>query len=208
MKTPLYILGAGNVGAYLCYNIKDFPEFEVVGLFDDAPEKQGKILYGFPVLDTITNCNSYLKDNSAVAICIHAPQVKKRIYQKIKGLSLMFPNFISPYAWVSPSVKLGKGLIIYPGVSINYECVLGDFVNMNMNCAIGHNVTVNSYASLAPGVNLGGFTWVGEGVDFGIGACTIQNMQIGADSTVGGQAMIITSFPENSKIIGVPAKAL
>jgi serine acetyltransferase len=77
---------------------------------------------------------------------------------------------------------------------------------MNMNCAVGHHTHIDSYSSLAPGVNFGGHTRLGKAVDMGIGACTLQRVTISDYSIVGGQSMVTKSFPENSKIVGVPAR--
>jgi len=75
-----------------------------------------------------------------------------------------------------------------------------------MNCAVGHNAKIGNFSSLAPGVSLGGHTTIEDQVDMGIGSSTLQNVCIGSGSIIGGQSMVINSFPQESKIKGVPAK--
>ncbi|MCF6359273.1 MAG: NeuD/PglB/VioB family sugar acetyltransferase [Cyclobacteriaceae bacterium] len=208
MKKKLLIVGAGNVGAYLAYNISDFPEFEIIGFLDDDDDKHNNSYNGYRVLGFTSEYKNYVCEGLSVVICIHSPQVKKMLYNKIKNSEVIFPNFVSPKAWISNGCKIGKGVIIYPGVSINYECIIGDFVNINMNCAIGHNVTIRAFSSLSPGVNLGGFTIVDESVDFGIGAVSIQNINVGAYSVIGGQSILIRDVAEGVKIAGIPAKEI
>lgn len=208
-KKKLIIIGAGNVGGYLAYNISDFPEFEIIGFLDDDVSKHGKEYYGYKVLNDIDHIQEFiLYEPIYIALCIHSPKIKRNILERVKNLNVLFPNFISPRAWVSHGVKIGAGVILYPGVSINYECELGDFIIMNMNCAIGHNVKIESFCSLAPGVNLGGFTYIEEGVDFGIGACTKQNIKVGSFSIVGGQCMLIKNVSPSMIVAGVPGKSL
>jgi sugar O-acyltransferase (sialic acid O-acetyltransferase NeuD family) len=207
MKTPLLIIGAGNVGGFLAYNLEEFDQnFEVLGFLDDDPSKIGKILYGYKVLGPVANIKDYANKEVAVAIGIASPKVKKQIANSLADYNLKFPSFISKHAWLSKHVSVGKGVILYPGVAINYETALGDFVIMNMNCAIGHNCAIGNYSSLAPGVNLAGFTFIEEAVDIGIGASTRQNVRIGNNSIVGGQAMIVKSVLPDSIVIGVPGK--
>ncbi|WP_242919233.1 NeuD/PglB/VioB family sugar acetyltransferase [Pontibacter liquoris] len=207
MKTPLLIIGAGNVGGFLAYNLEEFDqEFEVLGFLDDDLSKIGKILYGYKVLGPVANIKDYANKEVTVAIGIASPKVKKQIANSLADYNLKFPSFISKHAWLSKHVSVGKGVILYPGVAINYETALGDFVIMNMNCAIGHNCTIGNYSSLAPGVNLAGFTFIEEAVDIGIGASTRQNVRIGNNSIVGGQAMIVKSILPDSIVIGVPGK--
>jgi sugar O-acyltransferase (sialic acid O-acetyltransferase NeuD family) len=207
MKTPLLIIGAGNVGGFLAYNIVEFDQdFDILGFLDDDPAKIGKVLYGYKVLGPVANIRDYINQKIAVAIGIASPQIKKHIADSLADYNFTFPSFISKHAWLSKHVSVGKGVILYPGVSINYETALGDFVIMNMNCAIGHNCTIANYSSLAPGVNLAGFTFIEEAVDIGIGASSRQNVRIGNNSVIGGQAMVIKSVLPGSIVMGVPGK--
>src|SRR5690606_32203589 len=141
-------------------------------------EKQGKMIYGHEVLGPISFLKNYVKnDRISVVLGIANPTIRKRIARSIAHFDLEYPNFIAKNAWLSPAVNIGKGVIIYPGVSINYESNLEDFIIVNMNCAIGHNCTLSSFSTLAPGVNLGGFTFVGEGVNLCIGVSTRQGIR-------------------------------
>ena len=204
----LVIIGAGNVGGFLVYNQNLFSEkYNLLGFLDDDACKLGKEFYGLKVIGN--SAHIFEMDKSVlVAIGIGFPKAKQKVYEKIKDNGNEFPSFIANKAWLSNSVIVGKGVIIYPGVSINYETVVEDFVIMNMNCAIGHNCTIARFSSLAPGVNLAGFTKIEEGVDVGIGVCTKQNIEIGAYSIIGGQTMLIKNVPAYSKIAGVPGKKI
>ena len=205
MKTNLIIIGAGNVGAFIAYNLPLFKgEYNLMGFLDDDSEKRGKFLAGYKVLGNIELLND-LPTNIAVAVGVASPIVRKKILENIKPKGFYFPNFVASGSWISNAVSVGKGLIIYPGVSVNYESKIGDFVIINMNCGIGHNTTISDYCTLAPGVNTAGFTYLEECVDAGIGASTRQNVRIGKNSVIGGQAMVIADVPENSVAIGVPA---
>lgn len=209
MKTPLLIIGAGNVGGFLSYNIEEFAgNFEVVGFLDDDPAKIGKTLYGNLVLGPVSDITKYKDKKMAVVIGIAYPQIKMKIIARLAAFDFSFPSFVSRNVWLSKKVSIGKGVILYPGVSINYESAIADFVIMNMNCAIGHNCTVSAFSTLAPGVNLAGFTHLEEGVDMGIGASTRQNVRIGQNAVIGGQSMVIRNVPPKTKVIGVPGREL
>lgn len=208
MKTPLLIVGAGNVGGFLSYNIEEFGDYDIIGFLDDDKNKIGKTIYDRQVLGPVSTAHQYKGKNIAVAIGIANPIIKRKIAKHLIPLGFHFPSFISQNIWLSKHVKVGKGVILYPSTSINYETDIGDFVIVNMNCAIGHNCTILDYATLAPGVNLGGFTHIGEAVDIGIGVSTKQGITIGDDATIGGQSMLIRDVLKNSKIIGVPGRCI
>lgn len=207
MIKPLLIIGAGNVGGFISYNINEFTaQYNILGFLDDDPQKIGKKLYGQQVLGSIADLPSFLEENLAVVIGIANPIIKKKISINLSSYNLDFPSFISSNVWLSQKVTLGKGVIIYPGTAINYETVIEDFAIINMNCAIGHNCYISKYATLAPGVSLAGFTKIGEASDIGIGVSTKQQIIIGAGATIGGQTMVVKDVAPYSKVKGVPGR--
>ncbi|MDP5027665.1 MAG: NeuD/PglB/VioB family sugar acetyltransferase [Flavobacterium sp.] len=203
----LIIIGAGSVGKFIAYNIDSFQDsFSIVGFVDDDATKQGQIIVGFPVLGSLDLLKEYSGKGYAVVVGIAFPKIKNKIIDRFKDLDFEYPNFISNNAWLSREVSVGIGSILYPGVSINYETIVGDFVVMNMNCAIGHNARIADFSSLAPGVNLGGYTSIGKRTDMGIGAATKQFITIGSDCVIGGQAMVVVNIKDNTTVKGIPAK--
>ena len=199
----LIIIGAGNVGGFLALNQDLFAEdCNIIGFLDDDRNKIGKSFWDIPVLGPISEIKKY--QETSIAIGISNPLTKKKILDKI-GENYHFSNFIAKNSWISNKVKIGKGVIIYPGVSINHESEIGDFVVINMNCAIGHNSVIQKCSSLAPGVNFAGFTYVESYVDIGIGVATIQKTRIGEGAIIAGQSMLITNVEKYATYIGVPA---
>lgn len=200
----LIIIGAGNVGGFLALNQELFDnQYHIIGFLDDDTNKIGKEFWKIPVLGKIEDINKF--NDVSVIIGVSNPKIKKNILKKI-GDDFHFPNFISKNAWISNKVTIGKGVIIYPNVSINHETVIEDFVIINMNCAIGHDNTIKKCASLAPGVNFGGFTSVEAYVDIGIGACTVQQIKIGEGAIIGGQTMLLKDVEPYTTYVGVPGK--
>jgi sugar O-acyltransferase (sialic acid O-acetyltransferase NeuD family) len=206
MMKNLYILGAGSVGGHIALNISLYKMgYENIYFLDDDIQKIGSIYYGFKVISNIDYLFR-LDENADVLIGIAFPKIKEFIIKRLQTkTNLNFPSFIAGNSWISQHVKIGRGCIIYPHSSINYGSVLEDFVVINMNTALGHHSRIGPFTSIAPGVSLGGYTKIGKCVEIGIGASTIQGISIGDYSIVGGNAMVTKSFPENSKIIGVPA---
>lgn len=205
----LLIIGAGNVGGFLAYNIDEFGSYDVIGFLDDDASKWGKTFYGRKVLGGVNTIVEYSRiPDLNVVIGISSPSIRSIVVKDLGGYALSYPNFVAKNVWLSKEVNLGKGVILYPGVSVNYETKIGDFVIMNMNCAIGHNCTIEEYVSLAPGVNLGGFTQVDQGASLGIGVSTKQNIRIGEGAVVGGQSMLTKDVPAKSVFVGVPGRMI
>ncbi|MEC5166443.1 sugar O-acyltransferase (sialic acid O-acetyltransferase NeuD family) [Flavobacterium sp. PL11] len=207
MKQKLIIVGAGSVGKYIAYNQNIFQqEFEIIGFLDDDVSKHNTTIAGVPVLGNVNAINDYANQGFALVWGIAFPTIKNTLYELYKHLNFDYPSFIAKSAWLSNAVFLGKGCIIYPGCSINYETEIQDFVVMNMNCAVGHNCKIGSFTSLSPGVNLGGNTTIGNQVELGIGCATLQGISIGNNVKVGGQGMVTKSLASGQIVKGIPAK--
>lgn len=202
----LLIIGAGNVGGFLAYNLNLFATpYELIGFLDDDPQKIGQTVFGVEVIGSSQKIRDFAPSEVAVAVGIAYPSIRKKICDTLLEM-YDCPSFVSKNAWISNQVSIGRGSIIYPGVSVNHESDIGDFVIMNMNCAIGHNCTIASFSTLAPGVNFAGFTYVEESVDIGIGVSTRQRARIGQGAVVGGQSMVVSDIPSYAKAYGVPAR--
>lgn len=204
----LYIIGAGDVGGFIAYHANQMGKYTIKGFLDDNQKKHGKSLFTYKVLGGLNYLDNLISE-TAVAIAIANPVSKQMVYNKIKeNTNIVFPNFIHPSAWLGKQVKFGKGCIVYPGVTFNFETVLNNFVIVNMNATIGHNCEFGNYSTVSPGVNCGGFTKLGELSFLGIGSCTIQSTKVGKNSIVGAGAVVIKDVPENAVMAGVPAKVI
>jgi sugar O-acyltransferase (sialic acid O-acetyltransferase NeuD family) len=205
----LFIIGAGSVGIHLVlntalYNLTDFN----ICLLDNDETKVGQNLFGVPVVGT----EDYLRnidENISLIIAISNPKIRKSVYERWQHKeNFDYPSLVAKNSWISREVTYGKGVLIYPGVCINHQTIIGDFAIINMNCAIGHDCELGNFISLAPGVNFAGGTTVGDLCDIGIGSSTRQNVQIEKGVQVGGNAMIIHNIEKNTVVGGVPAKRI
>ncbi len=209
MTQKLLIIGAGSVGKFIAYNINQFTQpFEIIGFLDDDASKHDTIIADVPVLGVVDKLQEFSGKDIAIVWGIAFPSIKKKMFDKYQNLSFHFPNFISKNAWISEAVTFGKGCIIYPGTTINYETTIEDFVVINMNCSLGHNCSIQSFSSLAPAVSLAGNTSIGCSVEMGIGSSTVQGVIINDNATVGGQAMVVSNISNADIVVGIPAKSI
>lgn len=209
MKKDLIIIGAGSVGGHVATNLKDYSaDYNLIGFLDDDKSKIGNEFVGFPVLGDIDSIRNY-PSTISIVIGIAFPSIKLKIIEKLKKLGYNnYPSFVSKAAWLSENTKVGDGCIIYPGTTINYNCIIENFVVINMNCAIGHDCNIANYVSFAPGVLTGGRTTIGGLSEMGIGSKTLQGVTIGERSVIGGGAVVIKDLPANCTAVGIPAKPI
>ena len=203
----LIIIGAGGVGGFLAYNHEHLTnEYRLIGFLDDNENIVGQQKFGYKILGTTAQSAKY--SDCAFLLGIAFPIVKEQIITRLAHLNLDYINYISPYAYISSGVNIGKGVIVYPQTFINHHCQIVNFATINSCCTVGHDCKLSDFVTLAPNTSLAGYTQCLEASDIGIGATTKQNIIIGQKAIVGGQAMVINDVPDYAVVAGVPAKIL
>ncbi len=92
----LLIVGAGNAGEALLREIHRMPiaQYEVIGLIDDEPAKQGINIHGIPVLGTVEKlpkiCTERNIEEIAIAIPSATHQKLRRVIQVCEGTKIRF----------------------------------------------------------------------------------------------------------------------
>lgn len=102
------------------------------------------------------------------------------------------------------------GIEIHPGAVIGRRF----FIDHGMGVVIGETAEIGDDVMLYHGVTLGGRTreggkrhpTLGDGVAVGAGAKILGPITIGAGSAIGANAVVTRDAPEDSILVGVPAK--
>ncbi|HKQ70103.1 MAG TPA: hypothetical protein VJT73_12230 [Polyangiaceae bacterium] len=97
------------------------------------------------------------------------------------------------------TVKLGRRVRLWHhgGMVLTAKAIGDDVV-------IRHNTTMG----IAHRSDLKKRPTIEDGVDIGAGACILGDVVIGRNSIVGANAVVINSFPPNSRVAGVPARPI
>jgi carbonic anhydrase/acetyltransferase-like protein (isoleucine patch superfamily) len=124
--------------------------------------------------------------------------------------------YIAAAATVIGNVGLGANASVWSGAVIrgdNERISLADGVNVQEGAVLhtdpGYPMTIAANVSIGHQAMLHGCT-VGEGSLIGIGAVILNGATIGRNCLVGAGALVTErkQFPDNSLIVGVPAKVL
>ena len=207
----IVIVGAGGFGREVKMlidqiNLKEV-KYEFLGFYDDG-FKKGTIINYNEVLGSIEDLAN-IDYEINVAIAIGAPDIKKKIVEKLKNSSISFPTLIHPTVLIGDEyVSIGKGCIICAGSFITCNIDIKDFVILNLMCTVGHDTVINSYASFMPSVNISGEVVIHEAVYVGTGAKIINQLEIGRQTIVGAGAVVSKSLPERCTAVGIPAKPI
>jgi len=108
---------------------------------------------------------------------------------------------------IHPGAKIKKNLFIYHGMGV----VIGETSEIGNNVTIYHAVTLGG---ISPSINSSDqrnekrHPTIGDGVVIGSGAQIIGPVKIGNASRIAANAVVVNDVPENSTMVGIPAKAV
>ena len=99
-------------------------------------------------------------------------------------------------------------LLIEPETKIGYGLYLGHFCNIVINptAIIGNNVNLSQFTTI--GSNEGAAAIIGDQVYIGPNVCTVENIIIGFNSTIGAGSVVVKNVPQDVTVAGVPAKII
>lgn len=111
---------------------------------------------------------------------------------------------------ISQLTRFMTGIEIHPGATIGRRL----FIDHGMGVVIGETTVIGDDVHLYHQVTLGGtghdrgkrHPTIGNRVVIGAGAKVLGNIEIGDDSAVGANAVVVSSAPPRSTLVGIPAK--
>jgi len=114
---------------------------------------------------------------------------------------------------LSQWTRWSTGIEIHPGATIG----AGLFIDHGMGVVIGETSVVGEDVTIYHGVTLGGTTFergakrhptIGDRVVIGAGAKVLGAIEIGSDSRIGANSVVVRSVPANSVVVGVPGQVV
>jgi serine O-acetyltransferase len=101
---------------------------------------------------------------------------------------------------IHPGAQIGPGLFIDHGMGV----VIGETAEVGEDCTIYHGVTLGG-TSLEPGKR---HPTIGDRVTIGAGAKVLGPIEVGHDSRIGGNAVVVRPVADNSVVVGVPGQVI
>ena len=149
---------------------------------------------------------SNVTENSKITIAVGEPILRKSMKERAKQKNMQLASVISRHAFISPSAKLGVGVIIAPFVSVQAEANIDENVAVNTQAIIGHHVLLRSDTVISSQVNLGGGALIEQQSYVGMGAVILEKVSIGRETIIGAGSVVYKDIPDDVIALGNPAR--
>lgn len=211
-QTKVVLLGAGGFAREVVELVEAAnaatPRFEVLGYLVDASfGAPGTVVGDRPILGDLGWLAGRGADVQAVA-AVGAPALKRKMVAAAAACGVRFARLVHPGVVCGRRVRLGEGVIVAAGCVLTTDIDIGDHAHINLGCTIGHDVRLEPFVTVSPGVHLSGNVVLEEGSFIGTGANIIERRRVGRWAIVGAASGVMTDVPENSTVVGIPARVL
>lgn len=182
------IAGAGGHGAELDEYIRcgaishDGESLHVIGFIDDDAESHRAYQLSAPLLGGIQN--HAVRTDCGYVLAIGSLAHRRGLMELLVAKGAEFCSVIHPSAYVSPSCRLGRGVVIGPNATLGPNVSVGDHTLINARVSVGHDAQIGRCNIVSPNCAFTGFATVGDDNFFGLNSAVLPRIAVGNGNTI------------------------
>lgn len=211
----LIILGGRGIGMIAASVANDLGFYKVLGFLNDLlpiGTKVGKF-NTYEVIGKSEDVNKYLKDEDIYFFVGYVGmQNEKEVYDKVISLKIpqdRFATLIHSTAIIPKGFcSIGYGVLMAPLSQLSPDTKIADNCILLPNSFLGHDSTMDRFSHLTTNSVVGGNVKIGRAAHIGSNATIREDVTIGDFALVGAGSVVLKDVPNNSIVVGNPAKIL
>lgn len=207
----MIIIGAKGFAKEVLEVLFQNNQLENLAFFDDVNDNvNGKLYNQFAVYKTLNEVEHHFKNiSNKFTIGIGNPVLRKKMCDKFTSLGGTLISTISPKANLgSFDVNIGVGSNVLDGVVFSNSTKIGMCCIIYYNSIITHDCILGDFVEVSPSVTFLGRSQVGSYSQIGSNATILPDVKIGKNVIVGAGSVVTKNIPDNSMVVGIPAKII
>jgi sugar O-acyltransferase (sialic acid O-acetyltransferase NeuD family) len=216
MSEPLYgVYGASGCGRGIMPLAREQLAAQGVGadrlVFVDDGEIDGEV-NGHRVL-TYNAFRDEAENGGCIAIAIGDGALRERLAATCESDGFSFWSVTADNVVIMDDVEIGEGALLSPFVTITSNIRIGRFFHANLYSYVEHDCSIGDFVTFAPGAKCNGNIIIEDHAYIGAGALLRQGkpgapLRIGKGAVVGMGAVVTSSVPPGTNVVGNPARPL
>lgn len=182
----LYLVGGGGHCRSCIDVIQLEKKFNIKGIFDKK-ENTGNLILGIKVIGDDEDLERYVSPDSFFLVTvgqIKSPEIRMRLFEKLKNLNANLATVISPRAYVSPHAQISEGTIILHNALVNANAEIGVNCIINTKSLIEHDALIGDHCHISTAAVINGGCKIENGSFVGSNAVLKESVVVPAGSVI------------------------
>ena len=192
MKEIILIGGGGH-----CKSVIDVIELEgkftIAGIIEKDKNLIGQKVLNYEVIGSDEGLEKFREKYEYAFITIgqiKSPNLRIKLYEKLKKLNFKLPVIISPFAYVSKYSKIEEGTIIMHHALVNTNVKIGKNCIINSKALIEHDSVIEDFCHISTGAIINGGVIVKQGSFIGSNSVTKEYIEIPQNSFIKAGSLV------------------
>ncbi|WP_116138718.1 acetyltransferase [Trinickia diaoshuihuensis] len=171
----------------------------------EAPGCETREVLGYPVIghdDKLDELSRHYQNALVTVGQIKTPNVRMRLYERLRQLGFSLPAIVSPLARVGRGATIGDGTIVMHFAQVGPDAKVGANTIVNSRALIEHDAVVGDHCHVATASVINGAARVGSGTLIGSGAVCREGIAIGDRVLIAMGARVRKSVPNDTLYLG------
>ncbi|MGV3468705.1 acetyltransferase [Limnobacter sp.] len=206
----LIIYGAGDFAKLMAQYFTNHGKYKLVSFCVDPPYFREPIFNGHACWPTDKVKDHFSTDDTDIFVAAgySSMHARESMFLNAERLGYSFASFYNPNVWIDASAKIGRNVVIMPGVQIEPNVVIGDNCIIWSSSVLCHDAVIGPHCFVAAQTLIGGRSRVGSRSFLGFNSSVIHDVTIGDDCLIGAKTLVTHNISSQSKCIGIPGKVV
>lgn len=207
MTEGVFVFGASGHAKVVIDAIERRGASQVLFVCDDAREKHGTRLMGYPVTDRDELLARRPETRTGV-VGIGDNTARMHVAAWLTEQGCTLTRVVHPAASIAREVEIDDGTVIMAGCVVNSGTRLGRNVIVNTGATVDHDCSVGDGVHIAPGSHVCGGVSIGAGTLIGAGTTIIPGVRVGSRALIGAGSTVLRDIADGARAGGNPCRSL